>query len=327
MTTLPLHDLIREASLAPSVHNVQPVRWKIEEHGLQMFLDMRCRLPHGDPENHDALMSAGAALEGINLAASKYGKSVKFHPASTLIEVPGLHYLGLIEFEDGDAEDPLSSFVESRFSWRGKFQTSTRKMRDSAARLAGADCHVFNDPADLGELAELSDQASLNFMSRRGFRGELVSWMRLSRRHPRWSLDGLNADAMQMNRLEAFAASILLRRPFDWLQTLGLARALVSDANRFENTVGLMVLHRSVGENPISSGRRFYRHWLEVEKAGFVANVFAALADDLNSRKTLHRKMELPDDREIYSALLFGHLPQGVARPARARLSLDQFVL
>ena len=64
--------LVTEAKLAPSVHNVQPARWRFEgDDALILFEDTTVRLPVGDPRGNDAGISLGAAAEGLRLAAGR----------------------------------------------------------------------------------------------------------------------------------------------------------------------------------------------------------------------------------------------------------------
>ena len=56
--------LVAESSLAPSVHNVQPARWRIGEDEVTLLEDTRRRLPVADPakitlEMVEALKQAG----------------------------------------------------------------------------------------------------------------------------------------------------------------------------------------------------------------------------------------------------------------------------
>ena len=67
-------ELVSEAALAPSVHNVQPARWTTAPGDVLVLLRAVDRaLPAADPSGHDVRISLGAALEGASLAASGRG--------------------------------------------------------------------------------------------------------------------------------------------------------------------------------------------------------------------------------------------------------------
>src|SRR3954471_6917730 len=61
-----LEGLVHEAARAPSVHNVQPARWRFEPGGdVVLFRALDRTLPVADPTGHDVQASLGAALEGM----------------------------------------------------------------------------------------------------------------------------------------------------------------------------------------------------------------------------------------------------------------------
>src|ERR1700750_2790560 len=71
-----LRELVAEARLAPSVHNIQPTRWRVLPDGrLALVDDKAVRAPVADPSGHDVRVSHGAALEGVGLALHRRGFS------------------------------------------------------------------------------------------------------------------------------------------------------------------------------------------------------------------------------------------------------------
>lgn len=309
--TIDRRELVVEASLAPSVHNVQPARWRlIGDDGLLLLEDRSVRLSIGDPAGHDAAISLGAAAEGLRLAAARRGATLvrladcpsgdeRFEPVATFRLVPGAATV-----------DPLGREVETRQSWRGAFRSPTDHDRSEAAALSADDSAVITDPAALETAATLADQSSVHFMRDKGFRGELLSWMRLSRRHPRWDRDGLNSEAMAMGRLEAVGAGLVLGPLFGMLDRMGVAAPLLSEAGKTAGAAGLVVFHRPEDEDPFVSGGHFYRCWLRIEAAGFGAAVIAALADHRPSAERIARLAQVPDGRRIVSTFRIGRRPR-----------------
>ena len=59
--------LAGEANIAPSVHNIQPTRFRFgEDGGVTVLEDTKRRIPVGDPSGADSWKSLGAASEGHN---------------------------------------------------------------------------------------------------------------------------------------------------------------------------------------------------------------------------------------------------------------------
>lgn len=308
--------LIAEAVLAPSVHNVQPARWRFNDGTVELWEDLARRLPVGDPHGRDADMSLGTAAEGMALALSA-------------------HCLGIEETElplaavDGDliarrrfrivpgAHDSLQRYVAGRQSHRAAFDAATDCDRDGARKLADEDCIVVADHARIDAIARQVDRSGHRFMSDDGFRAELRGWMRLRRSDPRWPRDGLNAEAMAMSRAEALGAGLVLGPLFRGLDAVGLAASLTAEAATVRSAAAILLFHRPADEPRFESGRAFYRLWLRVEAAGLRAAVMASLADDPAGAASVADLV--PRGRTLVSTLRVGRAPTGSGYP-RARI-------
>ena len=64
---------LAEARLAPSVHNVQPSRWRLAGNRLLLLGDPSRAIPVADPAGRDWRLSHGAHLEGLSLALAARG--------------------------------------------------------------------------------------------------------------------------------------------------------------------------------------------------------------------------------------------------------------
>lgn len=318
--------LVGEAGLAPSVHNVQPARWRlVGEDGLDLYEDVRTRLTVGDPAGNDAGISLGAAAEGLRLAASRRDLEVKPGALPPQVEA-GLMPVARYTLVEGGTPDPLAEHVAGRASWRGDFAVATNADREAAALLGGADSAVITDPDRLADAAGTFDRASYDFMRDPAFRGELRSWMRFTSRHPRWSKDGLNVAAMALGRVEAVGASLVLGPAFGILDRTGIAPGLLAEGGKVASAAGLVVFHRPDAETPFDNGAHFYRLWLRIEAAGFGAAVLAALADNPVAARQIASMAGVPAGHRIVSAFRVGRRPPG-AVVARARRDLDELLV
>ncbi len=324
MTAEVLREIVAAAMASPSVHNVQPARWRIEGETLVLLEDTARRLSVGDPRGNDAAISLGAAAEGAVIAASGVGLMTRVERLSGG-DPSGLRPIARLTFAPGATPDPLLAVLETRASWRGAFLPPSGEDRAAAQAFAGEDRVILSDPAAIAAAAALYDRASYGIMRGRAFRAELRHWMRLSPRHRDWARDGLNAAAMQLSGIEAAAAGAVLGPLFAPLSALGLAPALLAEASGFANAAAVVLFYRTASEDPFDSGRAFHRLWLEIDAGGLGGNVLAALADDPAAAASLCAAHDIGPDRRLVSALRVGR--RDGAPFARARLPLSEVLL
>ncbi|MEP9400452.1 hypothetical protein [Sphingomonas sp. VNH70] len=325
MTPDEQYALVAEAALAPSVHNVQPARWRFAGDGVILFEDATRRLPAGDPTARDAATSLGAAAEGLAIALSRSGRRLVDRGATDLPAPEGdLLPQRRFGIEPGTGADPLGPYVADRRSHRGTFAAPNEAQRRAAAALAADDLAVVSAPDAIARIAVEVDRAGHRFFRDDAFRRELLSWMRLRRRDPRWAKDGLNADAMAMSRVEAVGAGLVMGPLFRPLDRVGLAAPLTAEAAKIRSATAIALFHRPHGEARFDSGRAFYRAWLRIAAAGLGGAVMAALADDPAAAASV--AAHLPAGRELVSAWRVGPVPADAACP-RARIAVDRLIV
>jgi hypothetical protein len=318
--------LVAEANLCPSVHNTQPTRWRLEPDGdVSVFEDLSRRLPVGDPEGRDAGVSHGCAIEGFALAAANRGLEVELAPPSR--DAPtGLASVARLKLLTGATPCLLRSHVPLRRTYRGAFAKSDPSAGLEGLEAAG-DVRLVRDADGIAGLARLNDEASLRTFRDRAYRAELLSWMRLSRSDPRWSQDGLNAQAMEMSPFEAAVAGRVLKPGmFEALDRMGLAPALVAEAKVVRSAKAVALFHRPEGEAPLETGRRFYRFWLQCAGAGLSASPMAVLADDREAREAIGREYGLPEGRRLITTFRLGVRP-GTTKAPKPRLPLETLIV
>ena len=57
-----LAEAVEHALRAPSVHNTQPWRWRVDAPSVHLYSDASRQLPNIDPDGRDLMLSCGAAL-------------------------------------------------------------------------------------------------------------------------------------------------------------------------------------------------------------------------------------------------------------------------
>lgn len=324
-----LLSLLAEAQLAPSVHNVQPSRWRAEGDRLTLLGDLRRTIPVADPSGRDWRLSHGAHLEGLAIALSRRGlQIVDLRPAGRdATDGSGLLPIASLTVVPGGSATGLPP-VQSRATWRGVFRDLDPQANEAVARLGSTrnDCVVVADRHEIGAIAALFDEASLHFLRQDAHRRELLDWMRLSKRHPGYAFDGLNAESMSMSPIEAWGAGLVLGPLFHALDALGLAASLTSEATKTRSAAAIGILHRPDGEDPLETGRHFYGAWLDFERAGLKACPMSVLSDWGVSRERLSARHGVAAGRSIAGVFRLG-VANGTPTIRRFRLPVERLLV
>lgn len=325
--------LVAFANLAPSVHNTQPARWYFGEDGAIWILSDPARhLAIGDPTGRDAGLSCGAALEATVLGLSAFGIEAEavdiLWNAGAASPVAGMVPAARLATRVGVGAAALADQVPRRFTWRRPFVAASNEAGRALAAWAAqrSDLKLAVDAQHITTLADFNDRASLAFMRKPDYRGELVSWMRLGRADPRWDVDGLNAAALGMSSIEAFGAGLVLRRPmFEGLDRLGLAAPIVAERAKTETATAIALFYRPLEESPVATGRAYLTLLLNLTQLGFQAWPMTAMADDPEISAELCHRHAIPEANRLVTVLRIGVVPTATA-PGRARIAPAELI-
>ncbi len=327
--------MVEGASLAPSVHNIQPARWQLHPDGqIDLLAAQDALLPAADPGGLDIGLSCGCALEGALLTLSLMGYDAKIahHWQDEAYTPDGTRIVASLSLNPADPvneEESLAPFLSRRQTWRKPFAPINGQTMNA---LKGwtidetEDCLLVMENTDLDYLADLNDQTSLDFLRHSEYRAELLNWMRLSSRHPRFNLDGMAYPALDMSAIEALGAGLVLGPGmFPLLDKFGMARGIVSERAKSRTADAALLFHRPTDENPVKTGQAFHRAWLELTRLGLVAWPMAAIADDKKSNQDCKNRFGLGDNRRLVNLWRVG-MPSGTL-PPRARLPVSELIL
>ncbi|WP_238365770.1 hypothetical protein [Mesobacterium pallidum] len=323
-------EVVAMARLAPSTHNTQPARRSLGPEGITLWADLSRRLPVGDADERDLKVSCGAALEGTVLALAAQGIGARVAPPYG--GSPDSRYRAMAQVVPEGDPDPadlaLAQVIAARQCNRAGFgpvgEGLMRRLTDWAAQQPHMT--LVTDRAAIATLARQVDTASARIMRNRVFRAELLSWMRLSPRDPRFHKDGLNPVALNMpGAIAAVARPVLGSRIYDLLARLGLGPALSGEEKATAAACGIALMHWPEGGAMLDAGRSFYRNWLTLTAMGLTAWPAAALADDPQTRAEITRTHTLPQGEVMYNALRLGAATG--APPSRVRLDPAEVIL
>ena len=225
--------------------------------------------------------------------------------------------------------DPLASYLTTRRTYRGKFDTRRKDAARSAAQSLSQrpDVRLIADDTAIKDIARLTDQATMRFFRNRPYRHELTSWMRLTPHDPNWNRDGLNARAMEMSAQLAIAAGVVMRHPvFEILDVLKLAGPLTGEAAVTNSASVLVAFIQDRDTDPFQTGRDWHRLWLELTALGLCAAPLTILGDDETAACDMARRLNLLPHQRVVTVLRTGMVDTGKL-PTPARLPVDELIV
>jgi hypothetical protein len=313
---------VAESMLSPSVHNTQPARWRLVGDVAELSCDPRAAVPVADPSGHDLLLSCGTALEGMVLALSRQGLAAKLELLGDRID--GLP-IARVKIDGTGTPDSLCDAVAKRFTCRGAFApfgpADVERLQAWSAGQSGV--HLVTGRERLREIALINDALSADVFRDPTFRAELLHWCRLNPSHPRWSHDGLNAEAMGLGRFEARMMPVALGRPvFGLLKLVGMDHLLSAERAKTETAAAVVFLSVPAAASPVLAGRSHYRLCLSLAEIGFATWPMSVLVDRETAREAFSRDFGLAKSDRLVSCLRVG-LPKSTP-PKRARRPISE---
>jgi nitroreductase len=153
--------LLTGATRAPSLHNTQPWAFAVGSRHVELYADASRQLPRSDPSGRALLISCGAALFNLRVAAGHLG----LHPRVRLL--PDDDDPTLVALLEVDHRHHRPASIDHYFPALPERRTNRLPFSDrrippsvvgrlvEAATVEGAMLRVYDDPAEVTRLLEL----------------------------------------------------------------------------------------------------------------------------------------------------------------------------
>jgi hypothetical protein len=296
--------LLRYAVLAPSGHNSQPWTFRVVTDGIEIYPDFTRRLPVGDPTDRELLLSIGAAITNLRVAAAHFGfdSTVLYESSGN----PGAPIALVTLRETCDPDEQLRHLfgaITKRHTLRSDFETREIEP-DTLGRLCelveSSELLRFVLPHERTRASELVEEADRRLMADEKWRAELSDWVRPNETS---AGDGITGDAFGIpGPLSAFAPWLI--RSFDLGETRGR-----HDREMVEKAAGLIVV---VGDDDrtslLRSGEALERLLLALTSLGIQYAFINQAVEVPDIRRELWKIMRTPKPPQLMLRI-------GYARP------------
>ncbi len=165
------------ASRAPSVHNSQPWRWRVDAASLHLYSDSSRQLPNIDPDGRDLMLSCGAALHHCIVAFAAVGWRSKVTRLPNPADPDHLAAIELSPYPADSVDIALAAAIPRRRTDRRYYSSWPVPVADIALMAARAArngvtlCQV-EDIDNLRKIVAQSVQEHLN----NDYIAELTAW-------------------------------------------------------------------------------------------------------------------------------------------------------
>jgi hypothetical protein len=290
--------VLQAASLAPSLHNSQPWRFRLLPDRIELHLDLGRRLPGADPEDRELRLACGAALLNLRIALQGLG----IRPSVTLLPRAVNTVAGAVAIvrRGGPARptDELNAMLKAigtRRTNRRPFQDLPipRAHRQRLARAAAADqgwLHVVTDKREQGRIRDLVIQAHHIQCNNPLFLSEWAAWTG-------------HHDAVRRDGVPAMAGAPLPEPEDQWvLRGENGTKRVASKEFDVDPVVFVLCSYYDGGLAELQSGQAMQRVLLTAATLGLSASF-------------LPQPVEVPRMRDELRKLLGGGLvPQSIMR-------------
>jgi hypothetical protein len=282
-----LRELVRYATLAPSSHNTQCWKFRIQERVIAIEPDLSRRCPAVDPDDHHLFVSLGCAAENLAQAALAHGLKAEViagaaNPDTIVLSLDPAQPLA----------SPLFQAITDRQCTRGDYDgkpVSPDELRllEQAGSGKGVRLTLITERAAMEKVLEYVVAGNSAQMRDPAFMKELRAWIRFSKDQAVQSGDGLFSGSSGNPNLPPWLGSPLMKLFFtEKSETEKYTRHIRSSA-------GIAVFSSEVNDKA---------HWVEV---GRCYERFALQAAALGIRNAfLNQPVEVATLRPQFAAWL-----------------------
>lgn len=279
------------ASLAPSGHNTQPWSVDVLARGHWRIGTRRERwLPAVDPANRETVLSVGAFLENLVIAAEQRGYAVDYEVIGRVGTDAQLVDLRL---RKARAVGHAIARIEARRTLRSGYGNDLLRADDVRAITGGAAevSYFARDTRQARYLAEATIAANRTQAYRDRAQDELANWIRWSKADQARLRDGLTPAGMEIDGLAGWYVGRFYNR--DDVLTKSFREAGIKQVvERVAQGAGWLVMSGPpTVAGLIETGRRFERMWLGLRERSMAIHPMTQVLEETPDSTTVAREL------------------------------------
>lgn len=327
-------EILRLASLAPNGHNTQPWTVKIlAPHQWRIGTDPTRWLPAVDPGNRELMLSIGAFIENLCIAASHFGYAVEMQ---VVADSPRSEIIANLTLHNTTPREMNLSRLTSRCTIRKGILPKELATNDVQALTADDSRIVYFSPSSSQgkQLAEATFEANRLQVNRESAQEELADWIRWSDDDVRKHRDGITPATMEITGfagwyvrhfysrkqvLQQGFKDATLKQVAEQVKTYGGWFVVTDGQNQPANVDAVSAASPQVNVvELLETGRRFERLFLNVRERNIALHPMTQLLEESSSFGNWEAQLGVPGN--IQFLLRTGYVtsypdPVSVRRP------------
>ncbi|MDF2500799.1 MAG: nitroreductase [Anaerosporomusa subterranea] len=314
------------ASLAPSGHNTQP--WIITIKGPKRWVigsDRTRWLPAVDPDNREMMLSIGAFIENLSVAAGIHGYEAEIDVIGKDNYSSEIAEIRLVKGKETSVSDKV---IKERRTVRKHLLKSTIRAEDISHLVENDKNAVFYYPLNSKEGTYLS-QANLLANKAQVYRedaqAELAKWIRWTDREAREYRNGLTPESMEMQGIVRWYAKHFFSKG-DVLGKTFKNETLKLIEDQVQTCAGWLVVKSdsSTVADLINAGRVLQSAWLRAHEKLIAFHPMTQILEEAPWRTELAK--ELGHSGSIQFVIRIGYLKEYI-QPVSLRMPVSKIIV
>lgn len=318
-------DILQLASLAPSSHNSQP--WFVKVIGYKHWLigtDKTRWLPAVDPDNREMLLSIGAFIENLDIAAGVYGYDVHVH---IVAENAKSTEIAELKLEKSKPRAYALERLKNRRTVRDHFLNKAISKSDLDYITYGYADQIAFCPPDSKEgklLQEAVIEANKVQIFRDAAQQELSEWIRWSEREGIEHRNGLTPDSMEIKGFDKWFVQHFYDRE-SVMDKSFRDKTLQKTVEQAKTCGGWLIVtsEDTRPENLVMTGRNFENMLIKARDKMVAAHPMSQVLEEGPWKYILGQELDLQD--QVQFVLRLGYLAE-YPPPVSLRMPVAWFV-
>ncbi|NJR48359.1 MAG: Tat pathway signal protein [Leptolyngbyaceae cyanobacterium CSU_1_3] len=191
--TAQLKELIRYATLAPSSHNTQCWKFRLDDRAISILPDLSRRCPVVDPDDHHLYVSLGCAAENLSQAAKAQGLS-----GQITFNASGDGAVQIVLEPSPAIVTPLFEAIPHRQCTRAEYDGKPLsqeeiKLLETIGQGDGVRVMMLTEQSEIETVLDFVVQGNTAQINNNAFMRELNAWIRFNDQEAARTGDGLSS--------------------------------------------------------------------------------------------------------------------------------------